>query len=219
MQHHSRRHNWTFTLRAVTASVGYVGNMHVIRDLGAATTVFQWNFWYTFFWANHVASTCSIFTLHQTTFCATWRVCQKHPMLFEIWKPGVPATWRFHTDHHHIQWCLEFVCLFEQLRTAALMLIVRSWSDVRTFATGHLHACHHTRAPSSGRWNCGREMSGNFAEMTTYTPFRDLLRAVKLLHGTDGFTCPLKEGVLRIFFTLKIWRLRPGVNPRIMFGA
>ena len=42
-------------------------------------------------------------------------------------------------------------------------------------------------------------MSGNFAEMTTYTPFRDLLHAVKLRHGTDGFTSPPKEGVLRIF--------------------
>jgi len=29
--------------------------------------------------------------------------------------------------------------------------------------------------------------------------FRDLLHAVKLRHGTDGFTCPPKEEVLRIF--------------------
>jgi len=44
-----------------------------------------------------------------------------------------------------------------------LKLIVRSGLDVPTFATRHLHACHQARAPSSGRWNCGREMSGNFA--------------------------------------------------------
>jgi len=50
-----------------------------------------------------------------------------------------------------------------QLRTAALRLIVRSWLYVPTFATGCLHACHHARAPSGGKWNCGREMSGNFA--------------------------------------------------------
>jgi hypothetical protein len=50
-----------------------------------------------------------------------------------------------------------------QLRTAALRLIVRSWLDVPTFATRCLHACHHTRAPSGGRRNCGPEMSGNFA--------------------------------------------------------
>jgi len=48
-------------------------------------------------------------------------------------------------------------------RTAALRLIVRSWSDVPTFATRRLHACHHATAPSGGRWNCGREISGNFA--------------------------------------------------------
>ena len=40
------------------------------------------------------------------------------------------------------------------------------------------------------------------------------LHAVKLRHGTDGFTSPPKEGVLRIFFATKIWRLRPGANPR-----
>ena len=30
--------------------------------------------------------------------------------------------------------------------------------------------------------------------------FRDLLHAENLRHGTDGFTSPSKEGVLRIFF-------------------
>ena len=43
---------------------------------------------------------------------------------------------------------------------------------------------------------------------------RDLLHAANLRHGTDGFTSPPKEGVLRIFFPLKIRRLRPGLNPR-----
>ena len=47
-----------------------------------------------------------------------------------------------------------------------------------------------------------------------HVTFRDLLHAVKLRHGTDGFTSPPKEGVLRIFFALKIRRLRPGMNPR-----
>ena len=58
--------------------------------------------------------------------------------------------------------------------------------------------------------------SGNFAEMTTSTPFRDLLLAANLRHGTDGFTSPTKEGVLRIFSPLKILRLRPGLNPRTL---
>jgi hypothetical protein len=45
--------------------------------------------------------------------------------------------------------------------------------------------------------------------------FSVLLHAANLRHGTDGFTSPPKEGVLRIFFSpLKIRRLRPGLNPR-----
>jgi hypothetical protein len=32
-----------------------------------------------------------------------------------------------------------------------------------------------------------------------HVTFRDLLHAVQLRHGTDGFTSPLKEDVLRIF--------------------
>jgi len=32
-----------------------------------------------------------------------------------------------------------------------------------------------------------------------HVTFRDLLHAVKLRHGTDGFTSPPKEGVLKIF--------------------
>jgi uncharacterized protein YcbX len=40
-----------------------------------------------------------------------------------------------------------------------------------------------------------------------HVTFSDLLHAVKLRHGTDGFTSPPKEGVLRIFFAIKI-RLR-----------
>jgi len=47
-----------------------------------------------------------------------------------------------------------------------------------------------------------------------HVTFRDLLHAVKLRHGTDGFASPPKEGVLRIFFALKIRRLRPDANPR-----
>jgi hypothetical protein len=39
-------------------------------------------------------------------------------------------------------------------------------------------------------------VSGNLAEMM---PFRDLLHAGNLRHGTYGFTSPPKEGILRIF--------------------
>jgi len=85
--------------------------------------------------------------------------------------------------------------------------------DVSTFVARCLQVHNDARDPSSERWNCGREMlSGNFAEMTTSTPFRDLLQAANLRHGTNGLTSPPKEGVLRIFPPLKIRRLRPGLN-------
>ena len=47
-----------------------------------------------------------------------------------------------------------------------------------------------------------------------HVAFRNLLHAVNLRHGTDGFTSPPKEGVLRIFSPWKIRRLRPGLHPR-----
>jgi hypothetical protein len=58
-----------------------------------------------------------------------------------------------------------------------------------------------------------RILSGNFAEMTTSTPFRDLLHATNLRHGTDSLTSPPKEGVLRIFFALKNPTASAGFEP------
>ena len=48
----------------------------------------------------------------------------------------------------------------------------------------------------------GREMADEFClKMPDFhVTFGDLLHAVNLRHGTDGFTSPPKEGVLRIFF-------------------
>jgi len=86
--------------------------------------------------------------------------------------------------------------------------------EVPTFVTRCLHVHNNPRDPSSERWNCRQEMSGNFAEMMTSTPFRDLLHAANLRHETDSFTSPPKEGVLRIFSPLKIRRPPPGLNPR-----
>jgi hypothetical protein len=57
--------------------------------------------------------------------------------------------------------CIVMLCFFTT--HCSLRLIVRSELHDPTFATRRLHACHHVRAPSDGRWNCGREMSGNFA--------------------------------------------------------
>ena len=47
-----------------------------------------------------------------------------------------------------------------------------------------------------------------------HVTYRDLLHDVNLRHGTDGFTSPPKEGVLRIFSPWIIRRLRSGFNPR-----
>ena len=47
-----------------------------------------------------------------------------------------------------------------------------------------------------------------------HVTFSDLLHAVNLRHGIEGFTSPPKEGMLRIFSLWKIRRLRSGLNPR-----
>jgi len=123
---------------------------------------------------------------------------------------GSSAVGRGRADSWECLWCL-----FSTTHSSLLRLIVRSGLDVPTFATRRPHACHHARVPSGGRWNCGREMSGKFCLNTDFhVTFRDLLHAVKLRHGTDGFTSPPKEGVLRIFSPWKIRRVRPGANPR-----
>ena len=61
----------------------------------------------------------------------------------------------------------------------------------------------------------GEKWPTNLAESSDFHAFfRDVLHAPNLRHGTDGFTSPPKEGVLRIFSPWKIRRLRPGSNTR-----
>ena len=87
--------------------------------------------------------------------------------------------------------------------------------DVATFAARCLYVCNDARDPSSERWNCGREICPVILpKFRLPHKFRDSLHAVNLRHGTDGFTSPPKEAVLRIFSSQKIRRLRPGINPR-----
>jgi len=47
-----------------------------------------------------------------------------------------------------------------------------------------------------------------------HVTFRDLLHAVKLRHGTDGFISPPKEGVLRIFLCLVVSTRTECLNTR-----
>jgi len=86
--------------------------------------------------------------------------------------------------------------------------------DVPTFSARCLHVQRHKRPlAADGGTLCGREM---FRQISSRIRLprnsRDLLLAANLQHGTDGFTSPPKEGVLRIFSPLKIRRLRPGLN-------
>ena len=88
-------------------------------------------------------------------------------------------------------------------------------SDIRTSAARYLHVCTTREILAATGGTIGREYCPvNLAEMTSSTPFWDLLHGRKVRHGSDGFTSLPKEGVLRIFFALKIRRLRPGWNPR-----
>ena len=54
---------------------------------------------------------------------------------------------------------LLLLLLFSTYALQPSRLIVRSGLDVPTFTT----RCLPATAPSGGRWNCGQEMSGNFA--------------------------------------------------------
>jgi len=72
--------------------------------------------------------------------------------------------------------------------------------DVPTFATRCLYVSNDARDPSRERWNCGRERCPVILpKFRLPLKFRDLFHTANLRHGTDGFTSPPKEGVLRIF--------------------
>ena len=88
-----------------------------------------------------------------------------------------------------------------QVLTGSLPLLSRASQTFTLFTTRCLHVRHDARDPRGACGNCGREWCPViFAEMTT------LLHAANLRHGTDGFTFPPKEGVLRIF--------SPSLKPR-----
>ena len=68
-----------------------------------------------------------------------------------------------------------------------------------TFAARCLYVRNDAKDPSSERQNCGREICPVILpKFRLPRKFRDLLHAANLRHGTDGFTSPPKEGVLRV---------------------
>ena len=88
--------------------------------------------------------------------------------------------------------------------------------DVPTFSARCLHVRRRERPLiAEGGTLCGREMFRQISfRIRLPRNSRDLLHAANLRHGTEGFTSPPKEGVLKIFSPLKIRRLRPGLTPR-----
>jgi hypothetical protein len=78
--------------------------------------------------------------------------------------------------------------------------------DVPTFSARCLHVqrCERPLAAEGGTL-CGREMFRQISSRIRLPrDSRDLLHAANLRHGTDGFTSPPKEGVLRIFLMTDI---------------
>jgi hypothetical protein len=70
--------------------------------------------------------------------------------------------------------------------------------DVPTFSAKCLHVQRRERPlAAEGETLRGREMFGQISSRIRFPRnSRDILHAVNLRHGTDGFTSPPKEGVL-----------------------
>jgi hypothetical protein len=87
--------------------------------------------------------------------------------------------------------------------------------DVPTFSARYLHIQQRQRhLAAEGGTLRGREMFRQIpSRIRLPRNCRDLLHAANLRHGTDGFTSPPKEGVLRIFFALKNPTALAGFEP------
>jgi hypothetical protein len=60
-------------------------------------------------------------------------------------------------------------------------------------------------------------MSLNLADVVCLSYCSGFFKCHKILrHGADGFTSPVKEGVLQIFIALKNTSLGRGLNPRTL---
>jgi hypothetical protein len=75
--------------------------------------------------------------------------------------------------------------------------IVRPGLDVPNFASPRVSQRESTTRRKVELW--ARNVREFCLNCDFHVTFRDLLHAVKLRHGSDGFTSPPKEGVLRIF--------------------
>jgi len=102
-----------------------------------------------------------------------------------------------------------YIIIIFNLRTAAFMAYCAIWvrrSNFRHQASTRVSPRESIQRRKVELW--ARNVREFCLNADLHVTFWDLLHAVKLRHGTDGFTSPPKEGVL------KIRRLRPGANPR-----
>ena len=116
----------------------------------------------------------------------------------------------YHHHHHHHHHHHYF-----QLRTTDFKAYCAIWvtrSNLRHQASPRMSPCESTQRWKVKLW--ARNVQKFCLNADLHVTFSDLLHAVKLRHRTDGFSSPPKEGVLRIFFALKIRRLWQGANPR-----
>ena len=109
-----------------------------------------------------------------------------------------------------------FVCLFVyttthcSLKTYCAILVRRSY--FRHQASPRVSPRESTQRRKVELW--ARNVREFCLNAEFHVTFRDLLHAVQLRHGTDGFTSSPKGRSAEDFFALKIRRLRPGANSR-----
>jgi hypothetical protein len=87
--------------------------------------------------------------------------------------------------------------------------------DVLTFSAKCLHVQRRERplAAEGGNLRGRKQFQQISSRIRLSRNSRDLLHAANLRHSTDCFTAAPKEGVLRIFFALKIPTASAGFKP------
>jgi len=97
----------------------------------------------------------------------------------------------------------SFIIIIFNIRTAAFKAYCAIWvsrSNFRHQASPRVSPRESTQRRKVELW--ARNVC-KFCLNSDCVTFRDILHAVKLRHGADGFTSLPKEGVLRIFFRPK----------------
>jgi hypothetical protein len=98
------------------------------------------------------------------------------------------------------QWTYVVGIIIFNLRTAAFKAYCAIWvrrSNFRHQASPRASPREGTQRRKVKLW--ARNVREFCLNIDFHITFRDFLHAVKLRHGTDGFTSPPKGGVLRIF--------------------